>query len=237
MAGELYHLPGLYEPFSAVSHLVGAGLFVLLGVLLLRRGRGDARRTAYLGVYAAACVLLFSMSALFHMTVEGGTAHRIAERLDHAAIFVLIAASFTPGLGLLFDGPARRWPLALLWGAALAGVAVKTVYFESVPRWLGLALYLGLGWVGALPTIALWRRYGFGFVAPLIWGGVAYSVGGAMNLAGWPKPVPGVIHAHEVFHLTVIAGALFHWRFIWSFADGRVPTSGGVSPNRPHRLL
>lgn len=226
---ELYRLPGLYEPFSAISHLIGAGLFVLLGILLLQRGRGDTARLVYLGVYAAACVFLFTMSGWYHMTVRGGSARLVAERLDHAAIFLLIAASFTPALGLLFTGRARRLPLTMLWSAALAGAVLKTAFFDEVPRWLGLTLYLGLGWIGAMPTVALWRRYGFAFVAPLIWGGVAYSAGGVMNLLGRPAPVPGVVHAHDVFHLAVLIGALFHWRFVWSFARGE-PEIGAARP-------
>ena len=103
----LYHLPGFHEPFSAISHLFGAGLFLVLGFLLLRRGWGDTARLIFLGVYAVSCVLLLSMSAVFHMVVRGGPAHRVMERLDHGAIFILIAGTFTPGHGLLFRGPLR----------------------------------------------------------------------------------------------------------------------------------
>jgi hemolysin III len=222
---DLRHLPWLYDPFSAATHLFGAALFLALGVLLLRRGQGDTGRLAYLAVYAIACVLLFGASGLFHAAADGTGLRGFAHRLDHAAIFVLIAASFTPGLGILFRGAERWVPLLLLWLAALAGVAVKMAFFEAVGRTLDLTFYLGLGWLGAIPAVSLYRRYGFEFIAPLVWGGVAYSVGGAMNLVGRPILLPGVVHAHELFHLSVLAGALCHWLFIWRFADGRVPPS------------
>ena len=108
---ELYHLPGFHEPFSAISHLFGALLFLALGVPLLLRGRGSFARVFYLGVYTFSCVLLFSMSGVYHMMVRGGTAHRVIERLDHGAIFILIAGTFTPAHGILFRGWLRWGPL------------------------------------------------------------------------------------------------------------------------------
>src|SRR5262245_30751473 len=92
----LFHLPGFHEPFSAISHLFGAVLFAFMGLLLLRRGRGDTGRLIYLGVFVFACVFLMSMSGVYHMMIRGGAAHSVMERLDHAAIFVLIAGTFTP---------------------------------------------------------------------------------------------------------------------------------------------
>src|SRR5262245_45649802 len=100
-ATEIYHLPGFHEPFSAVSHLFGAALVVFLVALLLRKGQGSAARLVFLGVYAGSCVLLFALSGVYHMMVRGGTARLVMERLDHGAIFVLIAGTFTAVHGLL----------------------------------------------------------------------------------------------------------------------------------------
>jgi len=216
------------EPFSAISHLVGAAAFVVLGVLLLQRGRGNSARMAFLGVYAASCVLLFSMSAFFHITARGGTPNLVAERLDHGAIFVLIAGSFTPVHGLLFRGALRWGALLLVWSAAAAGVTSKAVFFASLPEWLGLSFYMVLGWLGAISGLLLWRRYGFGIVVPLLLGGLAYSAGAAADFVRWPTLVPGVIHSHEVFHVMVLIGAGLHWWFVWRFADGRTAVVAGA---------
>jgi channel protein (hemolysin III family) len=222
---ELYHLPGFHEPFSAVSHLVGAVIFVVLGALLLRRGRGDRGRLVFLGVYACSCVLLFSMSGVYHMMVRRGTAHQVFERLDHGAIFILIAGTFTPALGLLFHGWLRWGPLLLIWAAAVTGITLKTIFFENLAEWLGLSFYLSLGWFGIFSTILLTRRYGFGFVKPLLLGGLVYTCGGIMEFLGWPMILPGIIHPHELFHLAVLAGAILHWRFVWQFAKGDTPVT------------
>jgi len=111
---ELHHLPGFRDSFSVITHLVGAVVFVLLGYKLLRRGRSDLARVVFLGIHAASCVLRLSLSAVHHMMVRGGAAHRVLERLDHGAIFLLIAGTFPPTLGILFRGRPRWGRLTLI---------------------------------------------------------------------------------------------------------------------------
>src|SRR5947209_1613726 len=108
---ELHRLPGFYEPFSSASHLLGAGVFLFLGLFLLRRGRGDRARVTYLAVYVFTGVFLLSMSGVYHMHARGGPARQILARLDHAGVFLLIAGTFTPAHGILFRGPLRWGPL------------------------------------------------------------------------------------------------------------------------------
>ena len=226
------HLPGFYEPFSAISHLLGAAVFLVLGGLLLRRGRGSAARLTFLAVYVASCVFLLSMSGVYHMLVLGGTARLVMARLDHSAIFVLIAGTFTPLHGILFRGWLRWGPLALIWACAAAGVCLKSVYFEDLPKWAGPALYLAMGWFGAVSGLLIARRYGFGPVLPLLLGGLAYTAGAVVEYLRWPVLVPGVIHAHEIFHAAVLVGAVCHWLFVRQFAAGAltVPTPADRGP-------
>jgi len=213
---ELQHLPGFYEPFSAISHLLAAVLFLVLGLTLVRRGRGSRTRVLFLVMYSSACVFLFSMSAVFHMMVRGSTASRVMERLDHGAIFVLIAGTFTAVHGTVFHGWFRWVPLIIVWCVTGACITLKTVFFESLPEWVGLDFYLGLGWAAALPAILIFRSHGFAYLAPLFYGAVAYSIGAVMEYFGWLVVIPGVVHAHEIWHIMVGAGALFHWWFVWN---------------------
>jgi channel protein (hemolysin III family) len=215
LSPKIYHLPGLYEPFSVVSHLGAAVLFVILSSRLLQRGRGDGLRQTVLGVYAGSCIFLFAMSGIYHMLAADSPARSLMARIDHSAIFVLIAGTYTPVHGILFHGWARYVPIALIWAAALAGIAMKWLYFNDWPRWLGLGLYLFLGWLGTISGIAIARRYGFRFVLPLLWGGIAYSAGAILEFVNWPVIIPGVVHPHELFHMAVVIGALYHWLFIW----------------------
>lgn len=224
----IFHLRGLYEPFSAISHLLAALLFLGLGWKLLRRGHAHRAHTWFLAVYSGACVLLFAMSALFHMSVRGGSASLVLVRLDHGAIFILIAGTFTAVHGIMFRGWVRWVPLAIVWVVAVTLITLKTVFFEVLPEWLGLSFYLGLGWSVGLTAVPLILRHGFRYLAPLFYGGLAYSIGAFMEFMGWLVVIPGVLHAHEIWHLAVLAGALFHWRFVWDIAgDDRLIDAEG----------
>jgi channel protein (hemolysin III family) len=234
---ELYHLPGFNDPFSAISHLAGAVIFLVLGLLLLRRGRGDWARLVFLGIYVFSCVFLLSMSGVYHMMAQGGTARRVMDRLDHGAIFVLIAGTFTPAHGILFRGWLRWAPLLLIWAAAITGITLKVIFFDALPEWLGLSFYLALGWLGTVSGIILGRRYGFAFIAPLLFGGVAYTIGGLMDIFGWPILVPRVIQPHEVFHVAVLVGVFCHWLFVWQFAVGLPAQSSPANLTDPNADL
>lgn len=215
-------IPGFSDPVSSLSHLAGAVLFAILGGFLVSRGRGEARRVFALLVFVLSCVLLLSLSGVYHLLSHDTAARGVLMRLDHAAIFVLIAGSFTPVHAILLRARWHRGLLLGIWLAAIAGLTLKTVYFDSMPSWLGLAMYLGLGWMGVLSTAAIARRFGWRFILPLVWGALAYTAGALADHFQWPKPIPGVVEAHELFHLAVLAGISFHWAFIRAIADGRI---------------
>lgn len=212
-------IPGFSDPVSSLTHLAAAVVFAILGAFLIARGRGEARRVISLVVFAFSCVLLLSLSGVYHLLSPGTAGRSVLLRLDHAAIFVLIAGSFTPVHVILLRERWQRYLLVGIWGAAIAGLTLKTVYFDTTPLWLGLLMYLGLGWLGLISTVALARRFGVRFVLPLVWGALAYTIGALAEFLGWPVLVAGVIGPHEVFHLAVLAGISFHWAFIWGIAS------------------
>jgi channel protein (hemolysin III family) len=215
---------GIADPVSSLSHLFGAVLFLPLGILLLRLGRGSTGRLSYLGIYIFSVLFLLTMSGVYHMLPHHSAGSEVMIRLDHAAIFVMIAGGFTPAHGILFRQAGRWGMLTLIWGLALAGVAFKVIFFNLIPETLGLGLYLGLGWFGFLSGAVLWRRFGGAFVRPLLFGGLLYSGGALLMYFNWPVLIPGVVGAHEVFHACVLAGAFLHWRFNCQFADGTIPS-------------
>jgi channel protein (hemolysin III family) len=217
---QLLSIPGFSDPVSSLTHLAGAVLFAILGVFLVRRGRGDARRVASLMVFVFSCVLLLSLSGVYHALRHDSAARDVLMRLDHAAIFILIAGSFTPVHAILLNDRWHRYLLPTIWAAAIAGLALQSLYFDAMPEWLGLAMYLGLGWLGVISTVALARRFGLRFILPLVWGGLAYTVGAVADHAHWPVLAPGIVGPHELFHLAVLAGISCHWLFIRRIASG-----------------
>jgi channel protein (hemolysin III family) len=230
----LLSIPGFSEPFNSLSHLAGAVVFAWLSVALVRRGQGNPGRMFSLAAFAFSCVLLLSISGVYHLLSPSGAGRYVLHRLDHAAIFILIAGSFTPVHAILFRGPWRWGMLAVVWTMAITGLTLKTVYFTSMPEWFGLLLYLGLGWFGLVSGIALARRFGFRFIRLVVWSALAYTFGALADFVDWPEPFPEIIGSHGVFHLAVLAGIAFHWRFVLSFASGGIPS---ISSNRLKELM
>jgi channel protein (hemolysin III family) len=218
----LTSIPGFADPFASLSHLLGAAIFLALGFFLVRRGAGNVARMISLAIFVFGAVLLLSISGTYHLLDPDGAAREVMRVLDHAAIFTLIACSFTPIHVILFRGVGRWGSLLLIWGFAVVAITCKSIYFHTMPEWLGLSLYLGMGWIGLVSGSALYRRFGFAFVAPILWGGLAYSIGALLDHLKWPELVPGAVRSHEIFHIAVLIGLGFHWSFIYSIADGRL---------------
>ena len=170
----IYHIRGFHEPFSAASHLLGGIGFLFLGLLLIRRGGTNSQRQALLGVYALACVVQLFVSGIYHATTSGSALNGVMLRLDHAAIYILIAGTFTPIHGILFRGWLRWAPLLLLWAIAAGGVIMKTAYFGAMSASFSISLYLSMGWFGLFCGSILWKQRGFAFIRPLLLGGIGY---------------------------------------------------------------
>ncbi|MDH4224886.1 MAG: hemolysin III family protein [Deltaproteobacteria bacterium] len=221
---NVYPIPGFSDPASSLTHLGGGGVFLVLGVMLVRKGARLADssrmwRVAALGLFAFAAVAQLGISGAYHLLSHEGLARLVMQRIDHAAIFFLIMASFFPLHAILFTG-WRRWLILLLLAAmAATGITLKTIYFTSLPDWAGLVLYVAMGWVGGYSGWMLYRRIGWPFISPLVWGGVAYTLGGIVEVLGWPVVIQGVLGPHELFHVAVLAGLGFHFKFTFSFAD------------------
>jgi channel protein (hemolysin III family) len=234
-ANTLIAIPGFQDPVSSLTHLGGAVAFALVSIALVRRGLATARllraqgfthqspRTVSLVVFALSAVILLSFSGVFHL-LGAGEARNVLQRLDHAAIFVLIAGTFTPIHAIYFRGPWRWGMLLFIWTVAIGGVTLKSIFFTHVPEWLGLALYVAMGWVGALSMFALTTRHGFRTARPLLLGGIAYTIGAAIELADPGPIIRGAVRAHEIFHVFVLLGLGLHYHAAWIAAGHPGPS-------------
>jgi len=215
---QMYPLPGFFEPVNAILHLGAAAVFTVLGIRLLHANRGDRRRAMLLSVFVFTSIAMLAISGVYHMLAAGGSGRAVMFRMDKAAIFALIAGTFTPAHGLLFRGAFRWVGLVVMWLSASTGIVLVTVFFNSLPDVVTTSLYLILGWAASISMIAAWRRRGFSYVRPIVAGGVAYSVGAILLELNWPTIVPGVFGPHELWHIAVITGLGLHWRFIVKLA-------------------
>jgi hemolysin III len=192
---------------GAIALLAPAGLVLLL--LLANSPRG------YVGaaIYATALMLLYTTSASYHLAPWPRRLRAIMMRLDHSMIFVLIAGTYTP-FCLIVVGDAWGIPLlSVVW--LLAGLgALSKVLWPRAPRWLGVSLYLGLGWLGIVAAWPLITNLAVAGIMLLMAGGLLYSIGAVVYARRWPDPLPRVFGYHEVFHALVVAGSALHFSLI-----------------------
>jgi len=188
-----------------VSHEVAFYVSLLTGAWLFTAApSGDA--TIAVLVYALSVSALFGISALYHRPHWSPASRARMRRLDHAAIFVLIAGTFTPISLLGMHGSL----LIPVWAGAALGVA-KSVLWTDPPRWLNAALYVALGWFVLFDWSGLAAGVGEFGVAMLLTGGALYSTGAVVYAARRPDPRPALFGYHEIFHLFVVAAAACHF--------------------------
>ena len=205
---------GFADPISSVLHLGGAAAFAMLGVGLLLRAHGNRLRVAAIAVYVTGVVFALAISGVFHLVPRNTDAREVMNIVDHAGIFFLIAASYTPIHIIEFKGLMRWGILAFVWGAAISGIVLKSVFFSTIPEWIGLMLYLVLGWAGLISATALYRAVGLKPLLPLIAGALAYTLGAVLEYLRVPILVSGVFGPHEIFHVFVLVGVAMHWVYI-----------------------
>ncbi len=215
-----YSISGFSDPMSSLSHLVGLVIFAVFSVFLLRSARHRRSTFWYSDQFAFAVLLLLTMSFIYHMMEVGGTAREVMLRLDVAAIFVLIAGTFTAVHGILFHD-WRRWAVILLiWTIAITGITLRTIFFHNIPAVVGTGIFLAMGWIGAFSCWLLWKEYHWRAVVPMALGGLLYTVGAIINASNRLVLIENVWGPHESFHLLVLAALGVHFAFIWSIADG-----------------
>jgi len=207
-------IPGFSDPFSSISHLLGAVVFLIYGIKLISLAHGHAGWVVAVGVFIFSVVFLLSMSGVFHLLDHQSNGRAVLQRLDHAGIFALIAGTFTPVHSILFKGFWRWGILFLIWALAITGMTLKSIFFNEMAEWLGLMFYLGLGWVGILSAYLTHRLHGFNIIKPLIYGALAYTAGATLEFLRLPIVIPGVIGPHELFHIAVLLGIVWHWQFV-----------------------
>ncbi|MEU7978962.1 hemolysin III family protein [Micromonospora sp. NPDC049081] len=160
-------------------------------------------------IYSVTVCGLFGTSALYHRRVWSERGYQIMRRMDHSMIFVFIAGTYTPLCALLLDRRMATLMLALVWGGALAGVAVKLIW-PHAPRWVSAPLYLALGWVSVAILPQILRQGGVTVLVLLAAGGAMYSIGAVFYALRRPNPWPTVFGHHEFFHACTLLAALCH---------------------------
>ena len=195
--------PSTRPLFRGYLHLLGAVLspFAIVWFVLVA---GSPRAVVGGAIFGASLLLVYTVSASHHIFGLSGL-----RRVDHAAIYVFIAGTFTPfTLGTLNN--AWGIPvLSVVWGLAGIGV-VQSLIFVDRSRWLRMWSYLLLGWLAVIPAYELWQSLSLPAFTLVLIGGLTYSLGGLVYAMRRPNPFPQAFGYHEVFHgLTLVATGVF----------------------------
>jgi len=201
------------DPVSGLTHLGAAAAALIGSGLLVLQNLHDSARWLPLLVYGICVVGLFSASATYHLVKTGPEATRRLRKWDHAAIYLLIAGTYTPLCLHFFTGFWREGLLAVIWGMALVGIVVK-LFVINAPRWVTAGTYLVMGWMAVLAAGEMLRSMPAAAILWLALGGLFYTVGAVIYITKKMDFYPGVFGFHEVWHIFVILGALCHFVLI-----------------------
>jgi hemolysin III len=189
-------------------HAVAFPLALAAGIVLICVAHGVPSKVAA-AVFMASSLLLFGVSAVYHLLPVPYAAKPRLRRFDHSNIFLLIAGTYTPLSIAALPWPRNLILLAVIWGGALLGIAFR-VFWLGAPRWLYVPIYVILGWAAVLFAGDLIAFDGFAMLLILI-GGVAYTAGAVFYALKRPNPVPGVFGSHELFHACTVIAFACQW--------------------------
>jgi len=193
------------ERFNGISHLVGAALALagLVVLVALASMQGDPWKIASFSIYGASLFLLYTMSTLYHSL--RGRAKQVFMKLDHVAIYLLIAGSYTPFTLVTLRG-VWGWTLfVIIWGLAIVGIVVDSRHKDG-SRAIQMVIYLLMGWLILVAMYPLIQALPTGALALLVLGGVFYTSGIIFYALD-----ERMKHAHGIWHLFVLAGSLSHF--------------------------
>ena len=207
---HVHALSHLRKPrYRGVSHFYALFVSIVAAVVLVVTAPAGLA-TFGAAVYATTLVGMFGASALYHRGEWSLTTARRLLQLDHTAIFLLIAGTYTPIALLAMSGTMQVVTLAAVWLVALAGIVFEWLPIPA-PRGYVTTVYIVLGWIGVFAFVPLYRETGWAGVALVAGGGLSYTVGAIVHAARKPDPWPEVFGYHEIFHVFVIVAALLHY--------------------------
>lgn len=197
-------------------HTWAVGIAAVAGIALLTTATTVSATAGWSTlVYGLTVCGLFGISAVYHRVTWQTPRTRIRmKRADHSMIFLFIAGSYTPFALLGLPGRTGQTLMTVVWAGALAGVALKLLW-PTAPRWVGVPLYLLLGWAIVPVAGQLNNQVGIAPLILLLIGGLIYSGGAVLYATKWPNPWPEIFGHHEFFHAATVLAALSHYVAIW----------------------
>jgi hemolysin III len=203
-------LKKLREPVNSLTHWGGAALALIGLIALLIIGWDTPAKIISIAVYGGSLIFMFSASATYHMVRVKDKALEVFRKIDHSAIYALIAGTYTPFCVNAFEGFWKWGMLTIVWSLALIGIIVKIFYIRA-PRWLNAGIYVLMGWISVAAAGEMLAALPIWVFTWLIIGGVVYTLGAVVYATKIFNFKPGVFGFHEVWHIFVLVAAAAHF--------------------------
>ncbi len=200
----------LREPVNGLTHFFAAIVAVIGLIALIIIGWKSVGKEISLSIYGVSLILLFSASAIYHMVKAKPKVIERLRKLDHSAIYVLIAGTYTPFCVLMFQGFWKWGLLVLIWSLAVIGVTSEVILIKA-PRWLRVSVYIMMGWIVIAAIGEMLKVLPVGALVWLLAGGVIYTLGAIVYATKKLDLFPGKFGFHELWHIFVILAALAHF--------------------------
>lgn len=206
----------LKEPVSAALHLLGVILSILALIVLLLNGLDSVWKIISFSIYGSTLILLYTFSIIYHSVPQSwGGKNQIFRKLDHLSIYLLIAGTYTPFCLVTMRGPWGWSLFGIIWGLAIAGILIQSVYI-NVDRRFTTLIYIAMGWMVLIafkPLLAALDPNGIWLLAL---GGVTYSLGGIVYALRKPNLFKSY-GFHELWHTFVLLGAFLHFLAVYYY--------------------
>jgi len=188
------------EIANAISHTIGA-MFSIYAIVMLAVLSKNPAQTASTAIFGATMFILFQASACYH-AITNEAAKKVFQKIDHSAIYILIAGTYTPILILTVPFPYSIALLAIIWYLAITGVVFSCISLKC--KYIATGLYLLMGWMSLFLFYFIWTNGTHMAVWLLLGGGVLYSIGALIYLLKYR-------YMHSIWHLFVLGGVIMHY--------------------------
>ena len=201
------------EPVNTWTHFVLFMAAIVGLVFLILLSKNNTSKLITMTVYGVSMIMLYGASSLYHWVKTTPQKELILKKVDHIAIYFLIAGSYTPVFYYGLEGAWRWAMLATVWILAIIGMALK-IWFIHAPRYVSSAFYVSLGWIALVPFLQLIKNLPMGAIILMAVGGAVYTMGAVIYATKIFDFFPKRFGFHEVFHLFIGAGSIVHYLMV-----------------------
>jgi hemolysin III len=201
------------EPVNTWTHFISFVAAIVGLVFLIIMSRNNISKLITMMIYGLSMILLYGASSIYHWVQTTPKKELLLKKIDHIAIYFLIAGSYTPVFYYGLEG-AWRWAMLIsVWSLALIGMALK-IWFIHAPRYVSAGFYVSLGWIALVPFLQLIKHLPQGAIILMAVGGVIYTMGAVIYATKIFDFFPKRFGFHEIFHLFIAAGSIVHFIMI-----------------------